>query len=170
MQALGAEVSNFDTWNAIAGGYGALGLGAIVAGSGLGLFIYRVRAKAKAEASLVTSRYRFLAGMGLPSQFQITIHNATPHPLNYVQVNYWDGASWQLTLAPSTTTNDPVVSPGDEGSVLVPAVTNDLDEFDNYYYLTYEDSRRRTWHRLVDSPTLLGRAEVRRLRNLHGTI
>lgn len=161
------EPFTFDWWNSVAGGLGAFLLALLVAAVGVIATLHRRRVKRREEALLVTSRCRLLGG-GVPWQYEITVHNATPHPLNYVVVNFWNGREWQETLAKSIRTNDPVLSPGDEGAVMVPAATTDLDRFDDFYFLTYQDSRRSTWNRLVDSPNLLSAADVRRLRNLHG--
>jgi hypothetical protein len=129
--------------------------------------VYRMR---KAEAQLVTSYFRLLGGLGLRFEYEISVHNATPHPLRIVEIRYWDGAEWKPMLARSSTTGDPVVLPGDVGVASVPAMTTDVAEFDNFYFLGYTDSRNRTWLRRIDSPDFLSRREVRQLLKSHGTV
>lgn len=126
--------------------------------------------KRKDEASLVTSDYKFQTGLGLPSIYEFSVHNATPHPLSIVEVRYWNGSKWRPILALSSQTGDPVILPGDTGTATVPAMTADLKELNSYYFLRYTDSRNRVWNRRIKSPNFLSRGEVRRLRRFHGTI
>jgi len=101
--------------------------------------------------------------MNNPFIYEIKVHNATPHPLRMVEVRYWDGTAWQLTLARSSQTGDPVIEPGDNGIASVPAITSDPKKFHTFYFLKYEDSRNRTWYRRINSPDFLSRFKVWRL-------
>lgn len=153
-------------------GYGGLAFALAALLALIGFFVWWVRAarKRKDEPGLVTSDYRLLGGMNNPFTYEISVHNATPHPLRMVEVRYWDGAGWQLRLVRSSQTGDPVVRPGDTGIASMPAMTTDLSEFDNFYFLRYTDSRNRIWNRRISSPDFLSRDEVRQLERFHGTI
>lgn len=143
-------------------GFGGLALVVAVLLPIIGLVVWCVRTvlKRKGEPGLVTSDYRLLGGMNNPSTFEISVHNATPHPLRMVEVRYWDGTAWQLRLARSSQTGDPVVRPGENGIASVPAMTTDLSEFGNFSFLRYTDSRNRIWNRRISSPDFLSRDEV----------
>lgn len=154
----------------LAGLIGLLGLGVAVVLPVIGFIRWLVgrNNKRREEALLVTSHYRLLGGLGLTYEFEISIHNATPHPLRIVEVNYWDGTDWRRALARSSSTGDPVLLPGHVGVARVPVMTTGSD-FHDYYYLTFADSRNREWARPIDEPGLLGKYALRRLRHLHGT-
>lgn len=153
-------------------GWGALGVIVAIAIPTILVIVWAVRLyrMRKAEAQLVTSHYRLLGGLGLRFEYEISVHNATPHPLRIVEIRFWDGAEWRPMLARSTTTGDPVVLPGDVGVASVPATTTDVAEFDNFYYFKYTDSRNRTWSRRIDSPAFLSHSEARQLQKFHGTV
>ncbi|MBJ2120356.1 hypothetical protein I6N91_05110 [Arthrobacter sp. MSA 4-2] len=151
-------------------GWLALGLAVLLAVIGFVVWCVRTARKRKEEARLVTSHYRLLGGMNVPFQYEISIYNATPHPLRTVEVRYWNGTMWRPVLARSSQTGDPVVLPNDMGIASVPAMTTDLREFDRFYFFRYTDSRNRTWDRRIDSPDFLSRDEVRQLEQGHGTI
>jgi len=153
-------------------GVGWLALGFAVLSAVILVVVWGVRTarKRKEEARLVTSHHRFLGGMNVPYQYEISVHNATPHPLRMVEVRYWDGITGELRLARSSRTGDPVVQPGDTGIALVPAMTTDPSDFDRYYFLRYTDSQNRTWDRRINSPDFLGRYEVRKLNRFRETI
>lgn len=150
-------------------GWIALGFTVVLSIVSFMAWMVRARRKRKEEAALVTSHYRLLGGIGVPFVYEISIHNASPHPLRIVELHYWDGTEWRPTLARSTRTGDPVVLPGDIGVATVPAMTTDND-FDNYYFYSYTDSRNRTWSRRIDSPDFLSRSERRQLLRFHGTV
>lgn len=151
-------------------GWLAFGLALLIAVVSIVVWVVRVRRKRKEEASLVTSHYRLLGGTGAQLVYEISVHNATPHPLRIVEVMYWDGDEWRPMLARSTASGDPVLLPGDVGVATVPAMTTDLDEFDHFYYYSYTDSRNRIWARKLDSPDFLSRGDLRQLRAFHGTL
>lgn len=153
-------------------GFGGLGVAVTLLLAFIGFVVWIVRTvrKRKDEPGLVTSSFRFLTGLDTPSTYEITVHNATPHPLRMVEVKYWDGNAWQLRLARSSQTGDPVIRPGDDGIASVPAMTTDLSQFDNFCFLRYEDSRNRIWNRRINSPAFLTRDEVRQLERFHGSI
>jgi hypothetical protein len=138
--------------------------------SALSWAVHRHRAR-KAEARLITSRCRLLGNnMTIPLQYEITVHNGSSHPLRLAEIHFWDGKSWQLRLAKSDQTNDPVIASNDEGRVLVPATTTDADEFSKRYYIRYQDSDNRTWYRVVDAPDFLRRRDIKRIRKQFGSI
>lgn len=87
-----------------------------------------------------------------------------------VEVKYWDGTGWRLRLARSSQTGDASIRPGDTGNASVPAMTTDLSEFDNFYFLRCRDSQNRIWNRRIGSPDFLSGDEVRKLERFHGTV
>lgn len=153
-------------------GFGGLALVVAVLLPVIGLVVWCVRTvlKRKEEPGLVTSDYRLVGGMNNPFTYEISVHNATPHPLRMVEVRYWDGTEWQIRLARSSQTGDPSIRPGDNGIASVPAMTTDLSEFDNFYFLRYTDSQNRLWNRRIGSPDFLTGDEVRQLERFHGTV
>lgn len=151
-------------------GWLALGFAVLLAVISFAVWCVRTARKHKEEARLVTSHHRLLGGMNVPFQYEVSIHNATPHPLRTVEVRYWDGTAWRPVLAHSSQTGDPVVLPDGIGIALVPAMTTDRREFDRFYFFRYTDSRNRTWDRRIDSPDFLSRDEIRQLEQFHGTI
>lgn len=149
-------------------GWLSLVLTVILAVPPLVVWLVRIYRKRKDEASLVTSHYRFTGGLGIPYEYEISIHNASPHPLRIVMVMHWNGSEFHETLARSTTTGDPVLMPGAVGAVRVPALTTDLREFDLFYYYRFTDSRNRNWSRRIDSPDFVNWWKLRRMkRKLH---
>lgn len=150
-------------------GWLALGFAVFLAAVAFGVWVVRLYRKRKEEAALVTSHYRLVGGMGLAWVYEISVHNASPHPLRIVEVQYWDGAEWRPMLARSITTGDPVLLPGAVGVATVPAMTTG-DDFDQYYFYSFTDSRNRRWSRRIDSPDFLTRSERRQLMRFHGTV
>ncbi len=153
-------------------GFGGLSfaLAALVAVITFGVWWVRAARKRKDEARLVTSDYRFLAGLDIPPTYEFSVHNATPHPLPMVEVRHWNGTEWRPMPTRSSQTGDFVIRPGDTGTATVPAMTTDLKEFNSFYFLRYTDSGNRTWNRHIKSPDFLSRGEVRQLERFHGTI
>lgn len=132
--------------------------------------VHSVR-KRKDEARLVTSDYRFLGnGMNIPYIYEISVHNATPHPLSMIEVRYWNGTEWRPMPVRSSQTGDFKVLPGEVGIATVPALTTDLKKFNSFYFLRYTDSQRRIWNRPIKSPDFLSNGDVRQLERFHGTI
>lgn len=107
-------------------GWLALGFAVFLAAVAFGVWVVRLYRKRKEEAALVTSHYRLVGGMGLAWVYEISVHNASPHPLRIVEVQYWDGAEWRPMLARSITTGDPVLLPGAVGVATVPAMTTGM--------------------------------------------
>ncbi|WP_406636936.1 hypothetical protein [Pseudarthrobacter quantipunctorum] len=137
---------------------------------GLVAWLFRRARQPKEDAGLVTSHYRLLGGMNIPYTYEVSVHNATPHPLPMVEVKYWDGTAWRLKPARSSRTGGLVINPGDTGIASVPAVTMEPKDFDGFYFIKYTDSQNRVWHRLINSPDFLSPDEVRQIERFQGTI
>lgn len=150
-------------------GFGGLAVIVTLLLAFIGFVVWCVRAfrKRKDEARLVTSKFKLRGnGMNIPYTYEISVHNATPHPLSMVEVRYWNGTEWRPMPVRSSQNGDFVISPGDMGIVAVPAMTTS-EKFNSFYFLRYEDSHKRIWNRLINSPDFLSCDDVRQLERFH---
>lgn len=151
-------------------GFGGLGVVVPLLLAFIGLVGWCVRTfrKRKDEARLVTRGFKLRGnGMNIPYTYEISVYNATPHPLSMVEVRYWNGAEWRPMPVVSSQTGDFVISPGDSGIATVPAMTADTGKFNSFYFLRHSDSLKRIWNRPIDSPDFLSRGDVRQLERFH---